>query len=842
VRLSRQQPDGVRFEHFKAFLNAPQALARGLAPLVSALAAGDLPDEAVDVIRGGTLTPLGKPGSSKPRPVVPLHPVRKLAAKALLNAHKQALRDRLLPLQVGVNVSDAAISAAQAIDVAIHDRPHYVVVACDFSDAFQRAEAVRGVEEADRHEPLRGFARSTAQLLNRPSELSVKGSAQKVQSGRGFPQGCPSSPAGFALSIQQLVEEVSAASHALTSWFLDDCTIVGPPDDALAAYETLKQRAAEPRFGLALNKSKTVVWSPQAPDEQLHRFDCAKLNDDGIRILGSPVGTDTFKHRFLSHKVKEWKELTHLVTSKLSNSQDKHLILLKCLHKQPSHLARSVPPEVATPVLHEYDRFLASTWFSEVAGLPSDTAELHPQALHQFQLPVALGGLGFTPWSELAPCAFAAAWMGHLSLTHRILSQPDASSLNLADTLEPLFDQERLPAASPLGEHPVAAAREARQHVDNLRESAAPARREQAKLGLSVGPVTDPDDMRGRDGEEDERWKPAHYRHRLPTWSECAKSSRPLPFLQRTFSEFALTESFNALWSSSSKPAAARLLSSTGTFSKGFFQEASAEAMLGVKDGDFQGAAALRLGLAQLHLPHDEFTCPCGAAGAAEDAQAHFLGCPSVAAKAGPQQFNWRERHNAIRDTILEQAEASLGATRKEPSPPHPQRPRERLDFAHPASSRGVPEPNGLRRLYGDVVVTAPTQATQTDPRGDRRSSVRSKGATCEDADQRKRRRYRQSIHSPDSLLPIAVEAFGTTTTSVCRYLSDLAATDAARAFPEKPDVSGWDTNRNLRQRHRQMVLHRLTLRISRALHCGLGSCLSQASQRMGNRAQPPLR
>ena len=79
-------------------------------------------------------------------------------------------------------------------------------------------------------------------------------------------QGDPLDPLGFALTLYPLVERIRAEvpSLALNSWFLDDDTLVGPPEDLSAALEIVESEG--PSLGLNLKHSKSLLFVPEHCD------------------------------------------------------------------------------------------------------------------------------------------------------------------------------------------------------------------------------------------------------------------------------------------------------------------------------------------------------------------------------------------------------------------------------------------------------------------------------------------------------------------------------------------------------------------------------------------------
>ena len=76
----------------------------------------------------------------------------------------------------------------------------------------------------------------------------------------GVQQGDPLGPLGFALTLHPIVEHIreQVPGLALNSWYLDDGTLIGSPDQLAAALDIIEREG--PTVGLNLNRSKSLLF------------------------------------------------------------------------------------------------------------------------------------------------------------------------------------------------------------------------------------------------------------------------------------------------------------------------------------------------------------------------------------------------------------------------------------------------------------------------------------------------------------------------------------------------------------------------------------------------------
>lgn len=128
-------------------------------------------------------------------------------------------------------------------------------------------------------------------------------------------QGDPLGPLGFALTLHPIVKRIQEQVPGLTlnSWYLDDGTLVGSPDQLAAALNIIERDG--PALGFNLNRSKSLLFIPEEEDASLPPLPSdIPVTHQGFSLLGCPIGPPTFcKDVFLrrAFKIKASLESLH---------------------------------------------------------------------------------------------------------------------------------------------------------------------------------------------------------------------------------------------------------------------------------------------------------------------------------------------------------------------------------------------------------------------------------------------------------------------------------------------------------------------------------------------------
>lgn len=135
---------------------------------------------------------------------------------------------------------------------------------------------------------------------------------------------------------------------------------------------------SESLAGLKLNQEKGALLLPAGaplptPEVRALFPPQFEFRQDGMRIAGSPVGTDSFMLSFVRAKVLEASgKLSAIKLVGRKSPRAAHRLLTSCATKLMSFLAVTVPPDISLPALTQFDLEVEKTFFEIIS--PSVTA------------------------------------------------------------------------------------------------------------------------------------------------------------------------------------------------------------------------------------------------------------------------------------------------------------------------------------------------------------------------------------------------------------------------------------------------------------------------------------
>ena len=224
------------------------------------------------------------------------------------------------------------------------------------------------------------------------------------------------------LAVKERGAELSVPSDNAN--FADDVSIVCRLADLPELIVILAVEFAKIGWSLKFNfsdptKSKNKLYSTtiNVPDFQewfITRFAHAEgmhfvPRAEGIIIMGIPYGSEEFVQRRLDETMADLRKEC-IAATRLYSPQDAYFILRLSTIAKARHFFRFLPMDSApvTRFATAIDELILTTW-DTLLGYPAGTIALHPTAIHLLQLPVGLGGMGFTSAHVFGDAALIAA-------------------------------------------------------------------------------------------------------------------------------------------------------------------------------------------------------------------------------------------------------------------------------------------------------------------------------------------------------------------------------------------------------------------------------------------------
>ena len=443
--------DGWCYEHFRPLLvtrgttaaAATQGL-RHLACLAVMFERGDLPPPVAKYFACAAGFLLAK-GNDNYRPLGAPSVIYRLIAQILAKAHAGALLDKLAPLQMAVRLSHGADWMFHSVTDHLLRHPTHSSMSFDFKNAYNTVSRSQILREVKEH--CSALLPAAVMILQHDGLVHYQcddGTIYYQKILEGVRQGDPLSTLFFCLALQPVLQRLTDAHPGLlVKAFADDLCATGPVEICAQSYDTLRHDAAS-SCNLNLNMTKCYIYSPGSDLTSLDlpalpaavpRVPC----DQGLVLLGAPIGSDTF---IASHLRAQLTDLQRHVDRALllRSVQDTFHILEKCIIPKQTHILRMLPPHATWSFAASFDRCIEDA-FDRLCMLPEGTVYHTEHARHQLHLPRREGGLGLLSADLIRTAAFfssvatTSAIVAHLQadLEHPPPLPFDISSVLAAD-------------------------------------------------------------------------------------------------------------------------------------------------------------------------------------------------------------------------------------------------------------------------------------------------------------------------------------------------------------------------------------------------------------------------
>jgi len=381
-------PSRQTFNHLRAWVDAGEDHATQCAELLEAIANGLIP--STSVLLDGRLVMIDKPSGGL-RPIAVGECLLRLLDKILMKQCKGVWQS-FAPVQLGVSIAGGAQSIGQAVGAALRANPRHVAVNTDMANAFGTVDLTCLLQDvADEAPQLLTY---TAFKYKQPTRLWLANAPPGTppQLSMSIRQGDGLGPAYYGcFSVKPLRAVAQAHPDAPPIAYLDDNTLVGEPEAAIAATRSLLAACA-PRGQVPRLHKCEVTGSDPALVEQTAAALQFTARPEGMLSAGTPLGTDAFKEQHCLGVADRACALIDKLMSLPVSLQGKLLLLRKSLQLKVAHLPRTVHWHQCEAAVQ---RLQSKVCEAVQRLLHISDEQLTERVRAQIFSPLRLGGLGF---------------------------------------------------------------------------------------------------------------------------------------------------------------------------------------------------------------------------------------------------------------------------------------------------------------------------------------------------------------------------------------------------------------------------------------------------------------
>ena len=317
------------------------------------LARAQVPEVAVAAVRSGRMTSLSKEDGGV-RGIVTGDVVRRLVARIIAEQLGPAVKAATAPHQYALSTRAGCECIAHAIQALCGLNPGATVTSVDgigAYDSISKRAMLQGLMQVGGGSATLPFVRM---FYGAPSEYLWEddfGQVHTISQGEGGEQSDALMPLLFARTLRASVFMFA---------FLDDIYFITAPNRVGAIYATL-QEALWAHARIAIHLGKTKVWNASGirPEictvlERMARetYRTARVwkgsevpeDEQGMKVLGTPLGHPQYVRRFLSQLSEKHKVLLRRIP-RLDDVQSAWLLLAHCAAARANYSLRCVEPQ-----------------------------------------------------------------------------------------------------------------------------------------------------------------------------------------------------------------------------------------------------------------------------------------------------------------------------------------------------------------------------------------------------------------------------------------------------------------------------------------------------------------
>ena len=236
-----------------------------------------------------------------------------------------------------------------------------------------------------------------------------QGKRHTIEQHEGGEQGDPLMPLLFSLAIHNALKDVQGhlENGELLFAFLDDVYVVCLPHRVRSIFNLLGDRLST-MAGIRLHEGKTRVWNKAGEcPEEIAELGPEVWSPEGVKILGTPVGSGEFVARVVAERLAKEQKLWDALPW-IPDVQCAWQVLVQCAGPRCHHLLRTLPPSQRGEYADGHDLGMMQAMESLLGGLTGEVSH-RLWAHHLASLPMRLWR-----WSQISAPDVSSSVLGFM--------------------------------------------------------------------------------------------------------------------------------------------------------------------------------------------------------------------------------------------------------------------------------------------------------------------------------------------------------------------------------------------------------------------------------------------
>ena len=372
----RSGPGGCTYEHLKVLMDDQDTLEL-LFEAATSLAQAAVPASVAAALTTARLTALSKRDGGV-RGIATGCSFRRLVARTLAKQFAEDFEQECPPFQYALSTRAGTDCVGHLLRAVTDASPSATVLSVDGIGAYDhvlRAAMLGRLERMPRASAILPFVRLSYAQPSTYSWFDEEGERKVVTQAEGGEQGDPLMPLLFSIAIQGALEQVARllkpGEHLRA--FLDDIYMVCEPERVRPLYNIL---------GAALHREASVctlakpVWNRGGiVPAHVEEMGPDVWNCDGIKVLGTPLGTAHFVASLVEERIAEERRLWEAIPSVL-DLQCAWQILVQSANPRSNHMIRTLPPSQSAEYARQHDEGMWATVQALLTEVPGSEHEL----------------------------------------------------------------------------------------------------------------------------------------------------------------------------------------------------------------------------------------------------------------------------------------------------------------------------------------------------------------------------------------------------------------------------------------------------------------------------------